>query len=65
MRRPTMPEHQKDDTQKRREADLDRDEAEDVPAASTQEARNSSASCCRGNDAGLDMFSILVVPHRA
>jgi hypothetical protein len=33
-----MPEHQKDDTQQRRETDLDRDKAEDVLAASTQES---------------------------
>lgn len=37
-RRPTMLEHQKDDTQQRRETDLDRDKAEDVPPASTQES---------------------------
>lgn len=36
--RPTVPEHQEDDTQQRSKTDLDCHKAEDVPAASTQES---------------------------
>jgi len=61
-RRPAMPEHQKDDTQQRRETDLDRDKAEDVLPASTQESPELLGELSsRERRGGLDMFSILAV----